>query len=191
MELQQSGSGSYYNLSAGTSTSINNIPTPIDIDAVVMMADAGQSNGSISIDPQGGCEPFSYLWSTGQTTSAIQGLAPAEYCVTISDCLGCTTEYCATVEVSSAVNILPGLISSSLYPNPVSDQMTIDLRFTSHQKLQMMIVDAQGRRMDHQQQQGRELHLAWDIQTLSAGFYWLHIRSEDGLMVIPFRKEGQ
>ncbi len=191
MELQQSGSGSYYNLSAGTSTSIINIPTPIDIDAVVMMADAGQSNGSISIDPQGGCEPFSYLWSTGQTTSAIQGLAPAEYCVTISDCLGCTTEYCATVEVSSAVNMLPGLISSSLYPNPVSDQMTIDLRFTSHQKLQMMIVDAQGRRVDHQQQQGRELHLSWDIQKLSPGFYWLHIQSEEGSLVIPFRKEDK
>ena len=191
MELQQSGSGTYYNLSAGITTSILHIPMPLEIVAEVMMADPGQSNGSISIEPQGGCEPYSYEWSTGQTTSAIQGLAPAEYCVTISDCLGCADEYCATVEVSSAVIMLPGLISSRLYPNPVSDQMTIDLRFASHQKLQMTIVDAQGRRFDRQKQHGTELQISWGIQSLAAGSYWLHIQSEEGLLVIPFRKEGK
>lgn len=41
-----------------------------------------------------GAGPFSYLWSTGETTESILPNAPGEYCVTLTDALGCEAEDC-------------------------------------------------------------------------------------------------
>ena len=43
------------------------------------------SNGSASVTPAGGTQPYSYLWNTGDTTSSISGVGPGTYTVTISD----------------------------------------------------------------------------------------------------------
>ncbi|MDZ4748695.1 MAG: T9SS type A sorting domain-containing protein [Saprospiraceae bacterium] len=189
MELRSGGSGSYYNLSAGVTAFILNTPSTIEVGAEILMADAGQSNGSIALHPQGGCEPYSYSWDTGQISSYITGLSPGEYCVTIFDCLGCTQPYCATIEVSSGAHYkLPGLLTSSLYPNPAGDQVTIDLRFNSYQQLRFEIEDIYSRQVDHQTHAGNEIQFAWDISALPAGVYRMLIRTTEGILVLPFIK---
>lgn len=50
----------------------------------------GDSDGSLLAVPQGGIPPYSYLWSTGATTSGIYNLAAGLYTVTISGFSGCT-----------------------------------------------------------------------------------------------------
>jgi hypothetical protein len=50
----------------------------------------GGNNGSITISETiGGTPPYGYLWSTGATTSFINGLMAGEYSVTVSDANGC------------------------------------------------------------------------------------------------------
>jgi len=41
--------------------------------------------------------PYSYLWSNGATTATITGLSAGNYCVTLTDNLGCTASCCYTV----------------------------------------------------------------------------------------------
>ncbi len=41
-----------------------------------------------------GSAPFSYLWNTGETTEFIQPTSSGNYCVTIADANGCTSEDC-------------------------------------------------------------------------------------------------
>ncbi len=53
-------------------------------------ASCGQSNGSLSALANGGTGALSYLWSNGQNTTNISGLAAGTYTVTVTDANGCT-----------------------------------------------------------------------------------------------------
>jgi hypothetical protein len=46
---------------------------------------SGANDGTATAAPSGGTEPYSYLWSNGETTPALTGLAPGIYTVTVSD----------------------------------------------------------------------------------------------------------
>ncbi|MBK8503923.1 MAG: T9SS type A sorting domain-containing protein, partial [Saprospiraceae bacterium] len=68
-----------------------------------------------------GAEPFTYLWSTGETNSEISVLEPGEYCVTVVDANGCESRDCKTIKEPSceteihAVKISPNLDASHVH----------------------------------------------------------------------------
>ncbi|MEM1216748.1 MAG: T9SS type A sorting domain-containing protein, partial [Bacteroidota bacterium] len=47
------------------------------------------NNGSAEVFANGGTPPYSYQWSNGATTAAINNLAPGMYGYTVTDALGC------------------------------------------------------------------------------------------------------
>ncbi|MBR9920521.1 MAG: T9SS type A sorting domain-containing protein [Bacteroidetes bacterium] len=57
--------------------------------------------------------PFSYLWSTGETTQTIVVTDEGTYCVDIADANGCTSSSCVTV-------VVPGDCSVEVSNNPAS-----------------------------------------------------------------------
>lgn len=57
----------------------------------------GICNGSIAITYSGGTEPYSFLWSNGQTTVNATGLCAGTYSVTVTDNFGCTGTASAVV----------------------------------------------------------------------------------------------
>lgn len=61
----------------------------------------GIDDGTASAAGQGGTAPYTYLWSTGATTAAINGLAPGVYFVTTTDAKGCTATGVANVNPSN------------------------------------------------------------------------------------------
>ncbi|MEM9024322.1 MAG: SprB repeat-containing protein, partial [Bacteroidota bacterium] len=50
----------------------------------------GGSDGTVTASPSGGTVPYTFQWSGGQTTAAINGLLPGTYSVTVTDANGCT-----------------------------------------------------------------------------------------------------
>jgi hypothetical protein len=52
----------------------------------------GSTSGTVTVSAAGGqtCQPYSYLWSTGATTTTISGLTAGAYIVTVTDNMGCT-----------------------------------------------------------------------------------------------------
>ncbi len=65
----------------------------------------GQNNGTVSVALAGGTEPYTYLWSNGETTASIQGLAPGVYTASVSDANGCDVIIGATVAEPALLEI--------------------------------------------------------------------------------------
>jgi gliding motility-associated-like protein len=57
----------------------------------------GFTDGSITPSLSGGVLPYSYNWSSGQTSQNITGIAAGNYSVTITDANGCTVDLSATL----------------------------------------------------------------------------------------------
>ena len=57
----------------------------------------GSSSGSINITPTGGTQPYTYLWSTNDTTQDISGLPNGQYDVTVTGNDGCMGVYSTTL----------------------------------------------------------------------------------------------
>lgn len=52
-----------------------------------------------------GTAPYTYAWSTGDTTNFVNNLAPGEYCLTVTDASGCTAEACATITSEQVLDL--------------------------------------------------------------------------------------
>jgi hypothetical protein len=65
-------------------------PTALALAATVNNATCfGRANGSIDLTVSGGTPAYSYLWSNGETTQDLNGLAAGTYGVTVTDANGC------------------------------------------------------------------------------------------------------
>ncbi|MDB4438789.1 SpaA isopeptide-forming pilin-related protein [bacterium] len=76
--------------------SVNPICNATSVDAT-----CGDANGSASVTVTQGTGPYTYLWSTNQTTSSINGLFSGIYTVVVTDALGCMTS--CTVNIGDTV----------------------------------------------------------------------------------------
>lgn len=88
--------------SLGCIASINiTITQPAQILANLVLTDEtapDADDGTATVSPQGGMGSFEILWSTGDTTNVIEDLAPGQYCVTITDSIGCSQVACGSVQ---------------------------------------------------------------------------------------------
>lgn len=68
----------------------------------------GVHDGILELAVTSGMPPYAFLWTTGDTTPAISGLAPGEYAATITDANGCAavTELFEITEVESLTYFL-------------------------------------------------------------------------------------
>ena len=62
-------------------------------DTIINTSVQGSSDGSIITAFTGGSQPYTYVWSTGDTTSTIDSLAEGLYLLTITDVAGCNKEF--------------------------------------------------------------------------------------------------
>lgn len=81
-------------------------------------------DGSATVTVSGGAAPFSYNWSSGDTTSIAGGLSVGTYTVTVSDQAGC--EVIESLAVSQPDSIMLELVSTDATCNGASDG-SIDL----------------------------------------------------------------
>ncbi|MBI2967454.1 MAG: gliding motility-associated C-terminal domain-containing protein [Bacteroidetes bacterium] len=81
-------------------------PPPLSISFAVNDAACGNSDGSVSAIVTGGSGSYTYLWSTSNTTSAINNLFAGNYTVTVSDGNGCSDSNVAPVNNIGGTSIM-------------------------------------------------------------------------------------
>lgn len=91
--------------SATASRSLTVSPLPSATTTSTNVSCGFCTDGSASVTPSGGTSPYTYLWSTGTTTSGISGRGPATYSVTVTDALGCTVSRSVVINLPLQVNI--------------------------------------------------------------------------------------
>jgi hypothetical protein len=64
----------------------------------------GSTNGSASVTATGGCLPYSFAWSNGQTTATATGLGAGVHTVTVTDVNGTTTVSSITLTEPALLN---------------------------------------------------------------------------------------
>jgi len=74
-----------------------NCPTTCTAAVINHVSCNGGSDGQAQANPSGGIEPWSYLWSNGQTTQIATGLSAGNYTVEVSDSIGCMAQASVTI----------------------------------------------------------------------------------------------
>ena len=110
--------------------------------------DCGSNDGTATAVGTGGVPPYTYLWSTGGTTSTITNLAPGVYNVTITDAMGCT--HTLSVEVAGSTAPISGTISTTdpttiCAGDGIPDPITVSIDgATAGVSSQWIVTDANG-----------------------------------------------
>jgi hypothetical protein len=84
------------------------------------------NDGSISLSLSFGSPPYSLLWSTGDTTNQISGLAAGNYSVTITDSVGCSNSYSVNLTAPTSISEIT-TEQHAIYPNPTADFFQLDI----------------------------------------------------------------
>ena len=116
------------NLGAGTFTVIitdgNNCPSTQEITItepapiltsvidVVNVVCANATDGSATVDAQGGIGTLTYQWSTGANTATANGLSAGTYTATVTDGNFCSTA--TSVVITASDNVMPQAISQNV-----------------------------------------------------------------------------
>lgn len=97
------------------SFSITQPQTPITINSSgrLNLSCTGQSDGSIEALVEGGTAPYSYLWSTGNTTNKIENLSAGDYTIRVSDAKGCISEKVFSVAEPLPLTIADARVNES------------------------------------------------------------------------------
>ena len=148
-----------------------------------------------------GTGPISYVWNWGDGSPTDTGATPSHIyadsgyyniCLTITDSTGCTSSHCSTpiflrsteslmitVNVVTQLPISTGIVSASgliittsIYPNPATNQLLI--KATNYQPNWLTIYDMDGRVVT-----GQRFTPQVDISTLAPGIYFIELSNEN------------
>lgn len=150
---------------------------------------ATQGNSSITATAGGGIAPYVYSWNNGAPTGDfIDSLPGGEYIVSIQDANNCILLDTASIGFVSIKEV--DLIHSlSLYPNPTSDELNVELRLEEKAQVNLSILNTLGQQVWQTKLESFESgKIAIPTQILSGGSYFLSVQVEETVQFVRFVK---
>jgi PKD repeat protein len=135
------------------------------------------------VTASGGTPPYSYLWSSGETTESITAVTVSgDYTVTVTDANGCTAEETVTLIGTGIENMESS--SLTIYPNPASDKLYVKAENTVIETITIM--DASGRIIFNENVQDDLNEI--NISDLVSGMYFIQTKTSESIVVNKFIK---
>jgi hypothetical protein len=151
------------------------VTEPEQLTSSSIVEESFDEDGSIVLQIEGGTDPYSILWNTGDIdVETLTDLPAGTYSAWIIDAYGCTifTEIVVAQIVSVEEEKFTEFI---LYPNPANHQFTIE--FSDSQSGIMKLIDAQGKCVKTQLTSGTSIIR---IDGIVSGLYTVTWTSEQG-----------
>ncbi len=151
--------------------------------------DDGTGNGSITLSAiNGGTPPYTYQWSTGDTTQSIASIPVGEYIVTVTDIDGCIGIDTFNIFYVSTNNILSNDHNPqfTIYPNPSTMGGLLSLRFDTDISpkafpLMLSVYDGRGRLVQSESISEVEKNMVVSMPAPSqTGLFVVEVRSNQG-----------
>ena len=140
------------------------------------------ADGSATVNASGGTPGYTYIWSNGQTGATASNLAEGTYCVTVTDDNGCETNTCVTLTalVTGVVNASLSENSFTVYPNPTSGSVTVELETSQLSTITLTLTNMLGQNIVSQQSEVNGLFKqVYDLSAFAEGLYFITVRSEN------------
>ncbi len=102
---------------AATSVIITQPATALSItDVTLNNLCFGTNSASINITVSDGTPPYTYLWTTGDTSQDISGLTTGTYGVTVTDANGCTESLVRSITTPDELTVIATLVETACDP---------------------------------------------------------------------------
>ena len=133
-------------------------------------------DGSATVIPGAGVDPYTYEWDTGDSTMTVNGLAAGSYMVTVSDRFGCSDVIEVTVDVVSAIEEVENITNIELYPNPTTGLATLKIDFIEAVDAQIQLVNLMGQVLFHRVDTNVEsAQYELDLNNYPSGLYMVRV----------------
>ena len=158
------------------------------LNAALTQPSAGQSNGSIYLDVQGGDGQYAYQWTLNGTffvgSEDLTNAPAGDYQLQITDANGCTALFGYVLTGTVGTGTPDEAIFAEVFPNPARDKATLAVAFPRPQSLLLSLTDAAGRVMrTWTVAQVTEQNIPLEVKDLSAGVYQLRIRAGSEVLI--------
>lgn len=148
--------------------------------------DTGNTNGTAALNVTGGNPPYSFLWSTNDTSPQISNLTSKYYYVTAIDANGCTTEDSVFVDISIGNSeISTPNFEIQIIPNPNKGQFNLMFCLPSHDGLmknvEIKIFNILGEIVYHSVN-NKQPTLDVDLNKRGTGVFFVQIQYASGVL---------
>lgn len=169
---------------------VKNLPVLLeDPDSLMLQFDFStpvlpEENGFIEVQVSGGTAPYSYQWSTQDTTARIENLGEGIFEVMVTDSLGCSVM--ETIELVKVNDLFGagGLVRSfNYYPNPVNNIFTAEIDLIERSWIEIDILDIFGHQLLSKSNKlsGKGV-FSFDMDDLPSGTYIVRVRIDHSMV---------
>ncbi len=170
------------NCTATASTAITE-PTALILNADCNPTILGQSVGSANASVSGGTSPYSYNWSSGASIDTAYNLPAGIINVTVTDANNCTSTANCEVQFTSGIKeTVAGISAISVFPNPTTGMLSVNLILAQASEVHLSIVDVRGALIaESRLGSTTSVNQSFDLSALAKGVYNLKITTAQGV----------
>lgn len=168
-----------------------NVTSSVNINVQLNVTDSSALGGESSIftNVNGGTPPYTYVWDNGATSASLTNLAPSWYEVVVTDANGCLGIAGTSIGNVSIQNP-EWLTYISLYPNPATSELYIDMALQQREDVQYEIYSAIGqviyrKHLDNFSSGVEKVNLS----DFSEGVYFVRISDNTNTKIVRFIKK--